>query len=222
MSQAQDPRSNPRRSLAPLAAFGLVAAAIGVGFFLGSGKSGPSGAGVDSAAPLANSAAAGESAPAQDSGSMPDSESHLLAPQDADGPESEPLQDAPAEPAISMATEDLYVPTGAATDAEGLLAAESGRIGKPTLVFFHADWCHVCQEIAPDVAALQSHYAEQVAFVKMNIDHAESSEATQRYRVAATPTFVLIGNSGEQLEYFRGWPGEGRLAQAFEAAAVRQ
>ncbi len=104
------------------------------------------------------------------------------------------------------------------TDAEGLQAAEKGRIGRPALVYFHSDFCRVCKEIAPDVERLSQTFADTVSLVRMNIDHDDSRSAVRRYGVAATPTFVLLDAHGEQLEYFRGWPGEERLSRELDAA----
>lgn len=106
------------------------------------------------------------------------------------------------------------------TDAEGLQAAEEGRIGRPALVYFHSDFCRVCKEIAPDVDRLSQTYAEAVSLVRMNIDHDESRSAVRRYGVAATPTFVLLDAHGEQLHYFRGWPGAERLSRKLDAAVA--
>ena len=69
--------------------------------------------------------------------------------------------------------------------------------GQPTLVWFHADWCHVCQQIKPDVAELGETYEGQVHFVRLNVDHPDARGALRQYRVRATPTFVLIDADGQ-------------------------
>ena len=133
--------------------------------------------------------------------------------------ESETIAESEPEPVV---LEDAYIPTGAATDAKGLTAAEEGRIGQPTLIFFHADWCHVCQEIAPEITEIQAEYAEKVAFVKMNIDHAEGRPASQRHQVRGTPTFVMFDARGRNVQQFSGWPGRQQMTGLMDSLVALQ
>lgn len=66
---------------------------------------------------------------------------------------------------------------GPPTDVAGLALA--GQAGQPTLVWFHADWCHVCQQIKPEVVTLSQEYAGKVRFVRLNVDDVESRAALQ-------------------------------------------
>ena len=43
--------------------------------------------------------------------------------------------------------------------------------GKPSIVEFYANWCTVCQKMAPDIAELEQEYAEKVNFVMLNVDN---------------------------------------------------
>jgi len=123
---------------------------------------------------------------------------------DGAGSKGDPAQ---AEGGLAVAA-DLYEPQWLMTEPEGLAAAEAGQIGRPTLVWFHADWCHVCQEIEPTVEAMRGDWNDSVAFVKMDVDDAASSEALRRYAVSGTPTFVLFQSDGRPAGRFAGWPGE--------------
>ena len=114
---------------------------------------------------------------------------------------------------------EYYVPTGASTDAAGLAAAEQGALGKPSMVFFHADWCHVCQEIAPEYAAIQDTHANDIAFIKMNVDDPASGEAKGRYGVRGTPTFVAFDATGKVVQSYSGWPGAARVDQLLSSMA---
>ncbi len=116
----------------------------------------------------------------------------------------------------------VYQLTGAPTEAEGLVAAESGRIGQPALVWFHADWCEICQSIKPTVNDLQTTYEGRVAFIRMNVDDPASQTANRQYSVRGTPTFVLIDRHGEQLQRFSGWPGEQQVVSLLDQAAAMQ
>lgn len=102
------------------------------------------------------------------------------------------------------------------TNPEALKAAESGELGQPALVFFHADWCDICQRIKPDVEELQAQYDGRVAIVRMNVDAGASRPYLDKYRVRGTPTFVLFDDDGTMLATVPGWPGKDRFAQAFE------
>lgn len=128
----------------------------------------------------------------------------------------------PVEPAPQLAAApawDLLV-SGASTDAAGLAAAEAGRVGAPALVFFDAEWCHVCEAIRPDVAALATQFQDRAAVIHMDIDAPESREAMERYAVQGTPTFVVLAADGTVLERVAGWPGTDRLVAALEGTAA--
>lgn len=115
--------------------------------------------------------------------------------------------------ACSPAQPETELPTsvGGETNAPALAAAERGALGKPAVVFFHADWCRVCQKIKPELAELEAAQGEEVAFVWMDIDSPDSRAAVDRYRVSATPTFVLLSAEGDMLGALPGWPGRGGL-----------
>lgn len=118
-----------------------------------------------------------------------------------------------AAPAGAANPETRYL--GQPTDPAGLALAEAGQAGQPTLVWFHADWCHVCQEIKPEVVTLGQQFEGQVKFVRLNVDDHESRAALQRYGVRATPTFVLLDAAGQVRGNVPGWPGSQTFAEAF-------
>lgn len=126
-------------------------------------------------------------------------------------PDQAGIGDAPVDAADP---ETQYL--GPPTDVAGLSLAETGQAGQPTLVWFHADWCHVCQQIKPEVVTLGQEYAGRVKFVRLNVDHAESRAALQRYGIRATPTFVLFDAAGQVRSNVPGWPGAPALAEAFQ------
>ncbi|MBS1251110.1 MAG: Thioredoxin [Anaerolineales bacterium] len=103
---------------------------------------------------------------------------------------------------------------GPETDVEGLGNAEAGSLGEPALVWFHADWCHVCQSIKPTVAQMEKKWDGKVDLVRLNVDHPEAREAVRKYGVRGTPTFLFITRSGKIMDTTVGWPGQGRVEQA--------
>ena len=129
-----------------------------------------------------------------------------------------PVQSAGADannaPVTTASREAQFL--GPPSDPAGLSLAEAGSADQPTLVWFHADWCHVCQQIKPEVIDLGAAFDGKVKFVRLNIDHAENRSAVQRYGVRATPTFVLIDADGQLRGNVPGWPGSENLTAAFD------
>ncbi len=100
------------------------------------------------------------------------------------------------------------VSTRGDTNPRALAAAEQGALGKPAVIFFHADWCTVCRTASPALDELAEEYDNRIALVRMDIDDAASRPAVDRYRVQATPTFVLLSAGGNVLAAISGWPGK--------------
>lgn len=70
---------------------------------------------------------------------------------------------------------------------------------KPTLIEFYADWCTVCQKMAPDIAQLEQEYADKVNFVMLNVDNTKWLPEILKYRVDGIPHFVYCGKAGEAI-----------------------
>lgn len=189
--------THPSRQLARWSLGGLVVVAtLGLGLLVGSGGRAP--------APTAQLAV-----PATEATEVPAREVEPIVPTVQSDPTAAPVPT--SAPDIALAPAELYMPTGADTELSGLAAAEAGRMGKPTLVWFHAHWCHVCQEIRPEMEAIGQAYSPRLAMVTMNVDHVDSQDAAQRYQVSGTPTFVLFGADGEVVKRFSGWLGRPTL-----------
>jgi len=71
--------------------------------------------------------------------------------------------------------------------------------GKPSLVEFYADWCTVCQKMAPDIAQLETEYADKMNFVMLNVDNLKWLPEMLRYRVDGIPHFVFLSQQGETI-----------------------
>ncbi|BAY25225.1 thioredoxin domain-containing protein [Calothrix sp. NIES-2100] len=71
--------------------------------------------------------------------------------------------------------------------------------GKPSLVEFYADWCTVCQKMAPDMAELEQQYADKLNFVMLNVDNTKWLPEMLKYRVDGIPHFVFLGKAGEAI-----------------------
>lgn len=71
--------------------------------------------------------------------------------------------------------------------------------GKPTIMEFYADWCTVCQKMAPDIKELEVEYADKVNFVMLNVDNTKWLPEMLKYRVDGIPHFVFLGKEGETI-----------------------
>ena len=71
--------------------------------------------------------------------------------------------------------------------------------GKPSFMEFYANWCTVCQKMAPDIAELEKQYSEKVNFVMLNVDNTKWLPEMLRYRVDGIPHFVFLGKDGEPI-----------------------
>jgi len=71
--------------------------------------------------------------------------------------------------------------------------------GKPTLIEFYANWCTVCQTMAPDMAQLEEQYADKVNFVMLNVDNTKWLPEMLKYRVDGIPHFVFLNQTGEAI-----------------------
>lgn len=101
---------------------------------------------------------------------------------------------------------DTFAPESA-SDLSALAAAEQGTLGKPAIVFFHAQWCNICNRARPILQELTGEYRDQLAVVQLDIDDHAAEGAVSRYRVNSTPTFVLFSADGNALASIPGWPG---------------
>ncbi|MCC5640180.1 thioredoxin family protein [Nostoc sp. CHAB 5844] len=71
--------------------------------------------------------------------------------------------------------------------------------GKPSIVEFYADWCTVCQKMAPDLAQIEQQYADKANFVMLNVDNNKWLPEMLKYRVDGIPHFVFLTKDGESI-----------------------
>lgn len=67
---------------------------------------------------------------------------------------------------------------------------------KPSLVEFYANWCTVCQKMAPDIAQLKQDYSNQINFVMLNVDNTKWLPEMVKYQVDGIPHFVYLDKTG--------------------------
>lgn len=83
--------------------------------------------------------------------------------------------------------------------------------GLPTVIDFYATWCGPCKQIAPLFDQLKVQYANQLNFVRVDVD-ADPQQA-QKYGIEAMPTFVFLDAEGKEVNRIIGADAEG-LRQA--------
>lgn len=89
--------------------------------------------------------------------------------------------------------------------------------GKPSLVEFYADWCTVCQAMAPDISQLEQQYGESVNFVMLNVDNTKWLPEILKYRVDGIPHFAFLNSKGEAIAQTIGQQPRSYMATNLEA-----
>jgi len=70
---------------------------------------------------------------------------------------------------------------------------------KPSLVEFYANWCTVCQTMAPELEEIREKYAENANFVMLNVDNSKWLPELVKYRVDGIPHFVFLDREGTEI-----------------------
>lgn len=105
--------------------------------------------------------------------------------------------------ALSVA---LFLGLGTQTPEASLAKLDQGSTplelaltnGKPTLMEFYANWCTVCQKMAPDMQQLETQYADKVNFVMLNVDNTKWLPELLKYQVDGIPHFLFWAKMGKQ------------------------
>ena len=67
---------------------------------------------------------------------------------------------------------------------------------KPTFLEFYAEWCEVCQEMAPKVSALKEEYEKDINFVFLNVDNQKWENYIRKFHVNGIPQVNLFDRKG--------------------------
>jgi len=79
---------------------------------------------------------------------------------------------------------------------------------KPTFLEFYAEWCEVCKEMAPQVAALKDEYEKNINFVFLNVDNQKWGNYIQKFAVNGIPQVNLFDKEGNLISTFIGKQNE--------------
>lgn len=104
------------------------------------------------------------------------------------------------------------------------LAAATANAGRPSMLFFHADWCTSCVEMErfvftdPQVGALLGRFARFEADVTHNRD--EDKALMQRFGLFGPPAVIFFDAQGREIERLRmvGYQPAGRFATTLSHA----
>lgn len=96
------------------------------------------------------------------------------------------------------------------------ISAEPGP-GDPVLLDFHAAWCGPCQQMRPEVDKLV-----RKGYPIRSVDVDRSPELSERYKVSAVPTFIVVDARGRELAKASGAMPAARLAAFYNETKTRQ
>lgn len=65
----------------------------------------------------------------------------------------------------------------------------------PIVVDFWTEWCGPCKAVAPLLDVMAEDYADQVAFVKVNIS--DAPKLAKEYQIRSIPTLVVFSGGQE-------------------------
>ncbi len=101
--------------------------------------------------------------------------------------------------------ERLVVNTELSNLAERSLEPEVALAnGRPTVFEFYADWCEVCQEMAPDILKLEAQTKNQIDLVLLNIDNNRWIDLIEEYEVMGVPQLDFFDSKGMHLGSLSG------------------
>ena len=87
---------------------------------------------------------------------------------------------------------------------------------KPTFLEFYAEWCEVCKEMAPKVAALKEEYSNDINFVFLNVDNQKWDNYIRKFEVNGIPQVNLFDRKGNLISTFIGKQEESKIRDSID------
>ena len=87
---------------------------------------------------------------------------------------------------------------------------------KPTFLEFYAEWCEVCKEMAPQVAAFKEDYEKDINFVFLNVDNQKWGNYIQKFSVNGIPQVNLFDKKGNLISTFIGKQDEIKIRESIK------
>ena len=85
---------------------------------------------------------------------------------------------------------------------------------KPTFLEFYAEWCEVCKEMAPEVAAFKDEYEKDINFVFLNVDNQKWGNYIKKFAVNGIPQVNLFDKKGNLISTFIGKQDEIKIRES--------
>lgn len=89
---------------------------------------------------------------------------------------------------------------------------------KPVLVDFGADWCAVCRQLKPVIAAVEEKYGDQAAIVNIDVD--EHQFLANRYGVSGIPLLIFFDKDGKEVFRHTGFMSEELIVERLKELGV--
>ena len=96
--------------------------------------------------------------------------------------------------------------------------AEAERTGKPMMLFFTAEWCHFCHQMAADAFMNPQVVGLSERFVCVLIDADGAPDVCRQFQVAAFPTIQFTSADGLPLNRIEGKRPGHQVMMAMQAA----
>jgi len=140
------------------------------------------------------------------------------APDAAHSAASPPVGEAPSEGAARSALPQVARGNLQFVDgyAQGLQRAQADH--KPMLVFFTAEWCHFCHQMADEAFTSPQVVSLAQQFVCVLVDADAEPEVCRQFRVQAFPTVQFVSARGVPLNRVVGKKPGHQLMMAMQAA----
>lgn len=71
--------------------------------------------------------------------------------------------------------------------------------GKPTLIFFTADWCHYCQVMKKTTFTNKRVIAESKRFTCFMVDADSRPDLIKDYKIKGLPTIILLDKNKKEV-----------------------
>ena len=125
-----------------------------------------------------------------------------------------------SEPAASTETARPTVARGLLHFSEGYqkAMAEAERENKPLLLFFTAQWCHYCHQMAGEAFTNPQVVSLSEKFVCVLIDADSAPEVCREFHVSAFPTVQFVSPQGLALNRIEGKRPGHQVMMAMQAA----